>query len=124
MKLRLFLVATASIVRLVATGKRTQETTSSRDISASSFVEKRFAMGYVVRCGTCDTGALEAQRRSIQQGKGPITNSGIPAMVTNQQMADTVKKYILDNPAERHYGAGVVVWAALTDAFPALLTPK
>jgi len=45
--------------------------------------------------------ALEAQRRSIQQGKGPITNFCIPAMVYKPTNGDTVKKYILDNPAER-----------------------
>ncbi len=42
----------------------------------------------------------------------------IPDAVTVGQVVDVVKKYLEANPARRHQDAGLLVYVAVTEAFP------
>jgi hypothetical protein len=52
-----------------------------------------------------------------------IVNVCLPHGVTVQEVADVVKKYLTDHPAERHYIAFTTVIAALSAAFPCPKAP-
>ena len=88
------------------TGNRLYE-----DCSADTYFNRGYCGGYVV--GIVDT--IESM-----QGAGLLPRDAlcIPEGVTKGQLADTVQKYLQDNPAIRHNDAGNLVPEALREAFP------
>jgi Rap1a immunity proteins len=88
------------------TGNRLYE-----DCASENYFNRGYCGGYVT--GIVDT--IEAMQRS---GLLPKDALCIPEGATKGQLADTVQKYLADNPLRRHLDAGSLVPEALKHGFP------
>ncbi len=77
--------------------------------------ENYFNRGY---CGGYITGIVDSIEAMQASGLLPANALCIPEGATKGQLADTVARYLSDNPARRHLDAGSLVPEALKQAFP------
>jgi len=125
MKLRPFLLPSALLVSSLNSYAQTYTGNDLLNDMSASNPQQVFAMGYVAGAAEAIRDVIDAQRLSNNQRKGLLPTYCSPgAGIPREQLLDIVKKYLLDNPASRHDGADVQVYAALTEAFPCPANPK
>lgn len=69
------------------------------------------------QCSGVITGTVDAIDYYQSLGENPELIC-VPDGVTRGQAKKVVQKYMEDNPAQLHYTATLVIWAALREAFP------
>jgi hypothetical protein len=84
---------------------------------ADDLREMKFASCYGYIIGAIDM--MEVTNDARRGAKPPLKPLFcLPTNVTRGQLVDTVKKYLTDNPAHRHYSAAGIVLQAIDEAFP------
>jgi len=113
--MRVPIAAFTILVTTVAFGESYYETGNLlyEKLTSSNAFAKGYAAGYV---------AAIVDDRQLAQNMGELSEGGLRVCVPNEatvrQIIDVVKKYLENNPENRHYGAASSVVLALRQAFP------
>ncbi|NPD17605.1 hypothetical protein HOY34_20680 [Xinfangfangia sp. D13-10-4-6] len=105
-------------VFLVALGVSSQ----ANDVAAQNFFNGNDLLMHCQPRSTSVTGyvvgAIDVYRIANAISPHSVFGMCVPKNATAAQVSDVFCKYIIENPAQRHYAAGSLVWTAMNEAWP------